>query len=91
MKQEEVHLAGLVVSKAGRDKGRSFLIVGCEGADYLLLADGDLRKIDKPKKKKRMHVHLKPAVEEELKAKLLNGERVFDAEFRKAIARLTGD
>lgn len=46
----------LVRSKKGRDKGRIYIIikiVGC--AAYL--ADGDLRKIEKPKKKNIKHIY----------------------------------
>jgi ribosomal protein L14E/L6E/L27E len=47
---------GLAVhSKAGRDKGRFFVVLALEG-DYALIADGDLRKIDKPKRKKLKHL-----------------------------------
>ena len=43
-------------SKAGRDSGRFVLVVGEADAEHLLIADGDLRKVEKPKKKKRRHL-----------------------------------
>lgn len=47
---------GMIVrSRAGRDAGRWCVIVGLE-ENYALLADGDLRKIEKPKRKKLMHL-----------------------------------
>jgi len=46
----------VVKSKAGRDSGRLFLVMGEAGEEHLLLADGDLRKVEKPKKKKRKHL-----------------------------------
>ncbi len=45
----------VAVSKAGRDKGRFFLVVSVEN-DYALIADGDLRKLDNPKRKKLKHL-----------------------------------
>ena len=45
----------LVRSKAGRDKGRLFAVIGIEG-QMLFLADGSLRKLDRPKAKKTRHV-----------------------------------
>ena len=45
----------LVRSKAGRDKGRLFAVIGIEG-QMLFLADGSLRKLDRPKAKKIRHV-----------------------------------
>lgn len=49
--------AGCVVrSRAGRDSGRLFLVIGVLDEEHLLLADGDLRKVEKPKKKKLRHL-----------------------------------
>ena len=45
----------IVYSKRGRDKGNLFVIVGlCD--EYCFIADGDLRKIEAPKKKKLKHI-----------------------------------
>lgn len=44
-----------VCSKAGRDKGRFFAVLSIE-ADFAYIADGDLRKIEKPKRKKLKHL-----------------------------------
>lgn len=45
----------LVRSKAGRDKTRTLAVMAVDG-QMLLLADGKLRKIGRPKRKKRRHV-----------------------------------
>ncbi|MCR4692975.1 MAG: KOW domain-containing RNA-binding protein [Firmicutes bacterium] len=45
----------LVYSKAGRDKGKLFMVVKTE-ADFVYLADGDTRRINNPKKKKPKHI-----------------------------------
>lgn len=42
----------LVRSKAGHDAGEIFIITGTEDA-YVYLADGRLRTLQKPKKKRR--------------------------------------
>ena len=72
---------GLIVrSKAGRDKGGLFIILSLEN-EYAYVADGDLRKVDRPKKKKLRHLQLTGYV-----AKLdLSGE-VTNREVRKALA-----
>ena len=45
----------IVYSKRGRDKGKLFVVVGlCD--EYCFIADGDLRKIEAPKKKKLKHI-----------------------------------
>jgi ribosomal protein L14E/L6E/L27E len=46
----------VAVSLAGRDKGRRFIVVGVLDEDHVLIADGRLRKIEKPKKKKLKHL-----------------------------------
>lgn len=51
----EVKIGCAALSKAGRDKGRFFAVVGVDG-EYALLADGMLRKLEKPKRKKLRHL-----------------------------------
>ncbi|MDO4753919.1 MAG: hypothetical protein Q4A41_02830 [Bacillota bacterium] len=46
----------VVISLSGRDKGRKMVVVEIIDEDYVLVADGDLRKIEKPKRKKRKHI-----------------------------------
>lgn len=45
----------LVRSKAGRDHTRTLAVLAVDG-QMLLLADGSLRKLERPKRKKRKHV-----------------------------------
>ncbi len=52
-------LGQLVVSLAGRDKGCICAVVGeSDEEGFVLIADGKVRKVEKPKKKKLKH--LKP-------------------------------
>ena len=46
----------VVRSTAGHDKGGLFAVIGQQGPACLLIADGKLRKLEKPKKKKLKHV-----------------------------------
>lgn len=41
----------VAVSKAGRDAGRSFVILQVLDDQYVLIADGELRKVQNPKRK----------------------------------------
>ena len=75
----------IVLSLAGHDKGRLYLVLGEEGG-RLLLADGRGRKLDAPKRKSAAHVRsvgtsAHPAVE-----KLHRGEPVTDKQLRCALA-----
>ncbi len=90
MNEDGTDLIGrIAVSRAGRDKDRAFLIVGAENdGEYMLLADGCLRKLARPKKKKRKHLRLEPACAESVKAKIIEGKQVFDAEIRNCLLNL---
>ena len=77
-----------VTSKAGRDKGRTFLIVGIADDNHVLVADGETRKLANPKKKKLKHLIFEPDTSEVIRGKLTEGKKVFDAEIRKTILTL---
>ena len=75
-------------SKAGRDKGRYFLIYQIVDEQYVLLVDGVVRKMAKPKRKKSKHLELKPFVAESIERKWAEGVKVFDAEINSALHAL---
>ncbi len=72
-------------SRAGRDKGRAFLIVGVADENHVLLSDGETRKLVHPKKKKLMHVHIEPHRAQEIANRLSGGKEILDADVRKAL------
>ena len=45
----------VVISRAGRDKGRLLAVVGTEG-EFVLVADGKERPLTRPKKKNPKHL-----------------------------------
>ena len=83
----EVTVGDLVVSRAGRDKGRPFVVLRAEEG-FVYLVDGDLRKLDRPKKKTRMHVKPYPK-KGPCRMDLSEGNGLCDADIRKRIAALT--
>ena len=83
----EINVGDLVVSRAGRDKGRPFVVLRTEEG-FVYLVDGDLRRLDKPKKKKRMHVKPYPK-KGSCRMELPEGTPLCDADVRKHIAALT--
>ena len=85
MEAYEPRAADIVLSRSGRDAGKHFVVLAVEG-EYLLLADGRVRKIEKPKRKKLKHTRYvcgcdKSAVYD----KLRSGEKVTNAELRKTL------
>jgi len=74
----------VVFSKSGRDRGLPFIVVGVEG-NYVWLADGKIRRVNKPKMKKRMHIQPVLVIDEEIKEKIMERFCVTDAELRKTL------
>ena len=83
----EVDKSSLIVSKAGRDKGQLFYVIDTD-EQYVYLADGKIRKLEKPKRKKRKHVEQVPRTESRIAEKIRNGEKVLNSELRKELASL---
>ena len=81
---DENSLLGKVVhSKSGRDRNRYFIIVGILNADYVYISDRDLRKIEKPKKKKIKHLSFTDIIAEEIKELITEGKKVSNSKIRK--------
>ena len=53
---DKIERGAIVRSKAGRDKFRYFVVIEVVDENFCLIADGDLRKIESPKKKKISHL-----------------------------------
>ena len=82
-------IADLVISLSGRDKNRVFMVTEVLDSDYVLIADGMLRKLEKPKKKKIKHLEKSQFVlNERLLQKISEGKKITNAELRKAIRTL---
>ncbi|HEX3010933.1 MAG TPA: KOW domain-containing RNA-binding protein [Syntrophomonadaceae bacterium] len=67
-------MARVVYSKAGRDQGRMFVIVGLVNENFVLLSDGDLRKIENPKVKNVKHIHYTNMTADKVLEHLSRGE-----------------
>jgi ribosomal protein L14E/L6E/L27E len=88
LEPEGIVLGQLVHSRAGRDGDRYFLVVGLINKDYVLISDGDLRKIDKPKRKKVKHLVVHNTVSSDLRSKLEEDAKVNNGEIRKYLESL---
>ena len=82
MKNAPIAVGSVVISKAGRDQGRLFLVVQEVDADFVLVANGRLRKMDHLKMKRRKHLKPTGAVVEALRERLSQGKPVEDHELR---------
>lgn len=78
----------VVYSKAGRDAGKKFIIVNIQDEFYVFISDGDLRKIEKPKRKKIKHLLITEEIIKPLNEKIVNDYVVTNSEVRKALEAL---
>lgn len=87
MNKYPIEVGAIVVSKMGRDEGRSFVVIQEVDSDFVMLADGKLRTMDRLKKKRRKHLKTTGIVVEELRTRLSNGEAVENHEVRSWLKR----
>ncbi|OPJ60650.1 KOW domain-containing RNA-binding protein [Clostridium oryzae] len=73
----------IVISKAGRDKGKYFIVVGAVDEYYVLIADGKLRPGSKPKKKKLRHLEITDIIANEIADSILCGNKLTDSMIRQ--------
>ena len=84
---DDIKVGQVVRSKAGRDKGRFFIVVSVEG-DRVYLADGDLRRVEAPKKKNIKHIQVTGHVVEKIAEKIEKGQNLSNKEFRRELQSL---
>ena len=84
----EINVSDVVVSTAGRDQGKLFYVIGTDPV-YLTLANGKDRTLEKPKRKKRKHIHKVLRSETRVAEKLRLGDKVLNSELRRDLAYLS--
>lgn len=75
----------LVISKSGRDCGRRFVVVEIIDDNYVNTADGTLRKIEKPKRKKVKHLDFFGIVDQDTLSKLNSDEKITNSDLKKML------
>ena len=81
----DFNISDVVMSTAGRDKGKLFYIVGTDPV-FLFLANGKDRNLDKLKRKKRKHVQKVLRSETRVAQKIASGDKVLNSELRRDLA-----
>ena len=82
MKMFPIEVGSVVISLAGRDLGRLFVVVQELDSDFVMVANGHLSGMDRLKKKRRKHLKPTGSVVEELRNRLAEGQTVEDHEIR---------
>ncbi len=92
----DLRIGDVVVSRAGRDKGKYFMVYSIVDGEFVTLVNGSARKQSAPKKKRIKHTKQTGEHLDGIARKLSCSHHVFDAEIRKALeeagyGKLTGD
>jgi ribosomal protein L14E/L6E/L27E len=88
MTEEGLSVGQLVRSIAGRDAGTYFLVVGVKDSRHVMVADGRLRHISRPKKKNVRHLEVLSARVDEAEARFAASRVVTDRNVAEAIDEL---
>lgn len=76
----------VVYSKSGHDKGLPFIVISVEG-EYVYIVDGKRRRLEKPKRKKIIHVQKTNYVDEDIAKKVLEKEYMLDSDIVKTLKK----
>jgi large subunit ribosomal protein L14e len=71
----------------GRDFGKYAIVIGLADQRFALIADGDKRKFDHPKKKNLLHLELQNEISEVVVNSLQETGRVTNGKLRYALAK----
>ena len=69
----------IVYSKAGRDEGKVFVVISVLDDKYVYVCNGNLRSVEKPKKKKIKHLEFTNIVAEEIRCLIMSSEKIDNA------------
>ncbi|WP_372442988.1 RNA-binding protein [Pseudogracilibacillus auburnensis] len=75
----------IVLINKGRDAGQFAVIIEQLDERFVLIADGDTRKFDSPKKKNILHLSCYDYVSTEVRESILQANRVTNSKLRWAI------
>lgn len=78
----------LACSTQGRDRGRFYLVVGTEGDNFVRVADGVVRKVERPKKKNLKHLVFYDLVAGSIAGRLSAGRRVTNEDLHSELKKL---
>ena len=82
---DNLNISDVVVSTAGHDQGELFYVVSTD-EQFLYLANGKDRTLEKPKRKKRKHIQKVLRSETRVAEKLRQGDKVLNSELRRDLA-----
>ena len=88
--QKEVFVGSIVYSKAGRDRGKCYIIVRFDEKGYAYVANGEEKSVQSPKRKNVKHLDFSGDRNDVIGDKFLDGKQVFDSEIKSALRAYSG-
>lgn len=88
---EQIEPGRIVKVLRGRDAGKYAVVIGTADDKFVLIADGDRRKFDQPKKKNILHVQLTSTVSSEVSDSIRETGRVTNGKIRFALSRFSAE
>ena len=83
----EFTIGSFVTATAGHDSGKCYVIFEMD-PEYVYLVDGRIRTLERPKKKKRIHIRMLPEIDQFL-AEKVKLKTVKNEEIKRAIKLLS--
>ena len=83
----DIYPGRVVVSTAGRDKNRYFVVLSVRD-NYCYISDGKVRKVDMPKKKKIKHLQVTGFFLEKIANSIATEQSVTNSMIRRSIAEI---
>lgn len=77
----------LVKVLRGKDEESLAVIIAIIDERFVMIADGNKRRFDQPKKKNVLHLELQPDISQEVSSSLLETNRVTNAKLRYVIQK----
>jgi len=84
---KEPRLGSVVKALRGRDQEQYAVVVGIVDSRTVLIADGDKRKFDQPKKKNVLHLEITDFISSEVASSIQETGRVTNGKLRYALLK----
>lgn len=82
-----IQIGQYVRSKAGRDKNHIFIVIDIVDHEYVLIADGDVRRLESPKRKKIKHLYEYKIISDVVREKKTDDKKLTNLMIRKEIEK----
>ncbi|MCL6612207.1 MAG: KOW domain-containing RNA-binding protein [Peptococcaceae bacterium] len=78
----------LVVSTAGRDRGKFYLVLRKDPDNKVSIVDGETRRVSNPKRKNEKHLRACPEMSADINQKVKSGLKVTDVDVQRALKEI---